>query len=77
MVGEVTGALDNFRRVSPQPRSVQRYILKHSSQALYGPLVKQLGYEYSARDSVQTVQLRTRAITHAAMAEDPEYVSEI
>ncbi len=43
-------------------------------KALFVPLVKKLGYEYSATDSPDTTLLRTLAITHAAAARDKELV---
>ena len=43
-------------------------------QELFGPIVKHLGYEYSESESVDTKELRTRAITQAALAGDQEWV---
>ncbi|KAI0050503.1 leucyl aminopeptidase [Auriscalpium vulgare] len=44
---------------------------------LFVPIVKRLGYEYSADDSPDTTQLRTLAIEQAANAQDPEVVQEL
>ncbi len=43
-------------------------------KSLFGPIVKRLGYEYSEAESVDTRELRTRAITQAALAGDKECV---
>jgi hypothetical protein len=53
-------------------RSAGKFTLKVSSQALYNPLVKRLGYVYLETDSVDTTLLRTRVIHQAALAEDQE-----
>ncbi|KAI6039016.1 hypothetical protein EDC04DRAFT_2879735 [Pisolithus marmoratus] len=44
---------------------------------LFVPLVKRLGYEYSSTDSVDTSQLRTRAIEQAGNAGDFDVVAEL
>jgi aminopeptidase 2 len=46
-------------------------------RALYAPLIKRLGYEYSESDSADTTLLRTRAIHHAALAKDQEVLKEL
>ncbi|KAI0029430.1 peptidase family M1-domain-containing protein [Vararia minispora EC-137] len=43
-------------------------------RALFGPLVRRLGFEYSGSDSAATTQLRTIAIKQAASAKDEEVV---
>ncbi|KAI0792895.1 hypothetical protein C8Q75DRAFT_751852 [Abortiporus biennis] len=44
---------------------------------LFVPLVKKLGYEYSDDESVDTKELRTRAVSAAVAAEDPEVIKEL
>ncbi|KAG6813612.1 hypothetical protein H0H92_009229 [Tricholoma furcatifolium] len=46
-------------------------------RALFVPLVKKLGYEYSATDSADTSLLRTCAISQAAGAKDEGVVKEL
>ncbi|KAJ8587988.1 hypothetical protein M405DRAFT_277524 [Rhizopogon salebrosus TDB-379] len=46
-------------------------------RALFVPIVKRLGYEYSPSESVDISQLRTRAIGQAAVAGDPIVVEEL
>ncbi|OAX41307.1 hypothetical protein K503DRAFT_848469 [Rhizopogon vinicolor AM-OR11-026] len=46
-------------------------------RALFVPIVKRLGYEYSPSDSADISQLRTRAIGQAAIAGDPTVVEEL
>lgn len=68
-------SLDAFRRVSLKALFVQISqpdSTSHCSQALYNPIVHRLGFEYLDSDSADTTQLRTRAIHHAALAEDSE-----
>jgi hypothetical protein len=45
-------------------------LILDNEQALYNPIVKKLGYEYSEADSTDTSLLRTRAIGLAAFAKD-------
>ncbi|KAJ8084693.1 Aminopeptidase 2 mitochondrial [Marasmius tenuissimus] len=46
-------------------------------RSLFAPLVKNLGYEYSDSDSVETTQLRTCAIEHALSAGDTGVIEEL
>ncbi|KAK1218706.1 Aminopeptidase 2 mitochondrial [Marasmius sp. AFHP31] len=46
-------------------------------RSLFAPLVKNLGYEYSDSDSVETTQLRTCAIEHALSAGDTSVIEEL
>ncbi|KAG8887646.1 Aminopeptidase 2 mitochondrial [Tulasnella sp. 332] len=47
------------------------------ARALYKPLVDKLGYEYSATDSPDTIELRTLAISSAATAKEPSVIAEL
>jgi aminopeptidase 2 len=46
-------------------------------RALFAPIVKRLGYEYSLSESVDTSLLRTRAVGQAAAAGDTAVVEEL
>lgn len=46
-------------------------------RALFAPIVKRLGYEYSPSESVDISQLRTRAVGQAAVAGDTAVVEEL
>ncbi|KAG1756159.1 hypothetical protein EDD22DRAFT_981551 [Suillus occidentalis] len=46
-------------------------------RALFAPIVKRLGYEYSPSESVDISQLRTRAVGQAAVAGDSAVVKEL
>ncbi|KAG1778533.1 hypothetical protein EV702DRAFT_967778 [Suillus placidus] len=46
-------------------------------RALFTPIVKRLGYEYSPSESVDISQLRTRAVGQAAVAGDSAVVEEL
>ncbi|THV07366.1 leucyl aminopeptidase [Dendrothele bispora CBS 962.96] len=52
-------------------------LLNEFRRSLFGPIVKKLGYEYSASDSPDTTQLRTCAIGMCAVAEDMTVVNEL
>lgn len=43
-------------------------------QDLFAPLIKELGFEYSEAESVDTRQLRTKIIEQAASAGNEAYV---
>ncbi|KAF7777794.1 hypothetical protein Agabi119p4_3866 [Agaricus bisporus var. burnettii] len=45
--------------------------------ALFVPLVKKLGFDYSSSDSVDTTLLRTLAVSQAAAAGDPSVIKEL
>ncbi|KDQ59543.1 hypothetical protein JAAARDRAFT_33120 [Jaapia argillacea MUCL 33604] len=52
-------------------------LLDDFTRALFAPLVKRLGYVYSETDSADISQLRTKAISMAASANDEAVVNEL
>lgn len=46
-------------------------------RVLYNPIIQRLGYEYSSSDSPDVTELRTRAISQAAQAQDAEVLKEL
>ncbi|KAF9821576.1 hypothetical protein IEO21_00422 [Rhodonia placenta] len=54
-----------------------RASLAQFSQELYGPIVRQLGYEYTDDEPSATRELRTLAISTAATAGEPSVVKEL
>ncbi|SCZ87979.1 BZ3500_MvSof-1268-A1-R1_Chr2-1g04106 [Microbotryum saponariae] len=58
-----------------QPKEVRDAISK-LRRTLFGPIAERLGFDDSAEDDVDTVELRATAITTAAAAEDPQILAE-
>ncbi|KDQ18450.1 hypothetical protein BOTBODRAFT_28829 [Botryobasidium botryosum FD-172 SS1] len=59
-----------------QPKEV-RERLNALRRTLFGPLVENLGYEYSPSDSPDIRELRTLAVSTSAVADHPEVVKEL
>ncbi|SCZ99097.1 BZ3500_MvSof-1268-A1-R1_Chr3-1g05810 [Microbotryum saponariae] len=58
-----------------QPEDVRGAISK-LRRTLFGPVADRLGFEYSDDDDVDTIELRTMAISVAAAADDPATLAE-
>ncbi|KAF5367551.1 hypothetical protein D9758_003664 [Tetrapyrgos nigripes] len=68
-VGGVTGLWQDHTEIHD--------LLNEFRRSLFRPIVKKLGYEYSANDSPDITQLRTTAISSLAVAKDTDVVNEL
>lgn len=59
-----------------QPEEVSNAIKKFRRD-LFVPLAERLGFEYAADEDAEITELRTLAISTAAVCEDPAYVSAL
>lgn len=67
---DVKAKLNAFRRVCIHIIRIATKFTYLCPQKIFSPVVERLGFEYSETESVDTRQLRTRAINTAAMAGD-------
>jgi aminopeptidase 2 len=73
---EISGALGNLSSTWwEQPQEVRDAISKFRRE-LFKPVADRLGFEYSDADSVDTVELRTMAISTAAVTGDEATLKE-
>ncbi|KAG9033193.1 Aminopeptidase 2 mitochondrial [Tulasnella sp. JGI-2019a] len=73
----MSSQLGNLKKINWEQSDELRGDIDAFLRHLYKPLVQELGYEYSAQDSPDTIELRTLAISSAAAAKEPSVLAEL